>query len=212
MVEVNADWPSDPRGHICALSLPKVPATWPLSFQSAPCCEPHRMGLQSLPSGRDAVPCCSCGFQSERCTAWSVPSTPCSASPVGPAGWITADLRTGEPAARGLTGATCTALPLGCCSRHRRQECGRRRSRWPGLSSGGPGPGPCLKLACRRAGLKDAGLRLARAQLSSVSGASLLSLFTVRSVIVFSCVFGLKDPGSLQHAVMLCVHDLKSVA
>ena len=43
--------------------------------------------------------CVSVGRQSVHCTAWSVPSTPCSASPVGPAGWTTAGLRTGEPPA-----------------------------------------------------------------------------------------------------------------
>lgn len=48
--------------------------------------------------------CVSVGRQSVRYTAWSVPSTPCSASPAGPVGWTTAGLRTGELTARVFVG------------------------------------------------------------------------------------------------------------
>lgn len=83
--------------HIYAVASPN-PSNLTTSFQSFPYCEPQRTGLQLPHGGYDALPWCLCGPQRERCTAWSVPSTPCSASPVGPAGWTTADPRTGEPA------------------------------------------------------------------------------------------------------------------
>lgn len=118
--------------------------------------------MQSPLGGCDAVPWCFCGPQKERCTAWSVPSTPCSALPAGPAGWITADLRTGELAiARAFTDVALIALLcLEAVTGSMNTSVGEAGAGGMGSPRGFP-PGSldhgislCLKLECKGAGLK----------------------------------------------------------